>query len=117
MAIFTEVISTSATLALLGLALRWLHGRIVEMEKRHDESLYKPDHQPIYATREDCLRVQGCFLGKIEEIKTLIIDMDRKREAAKDDFRESQNHIENRLVAIETQLRSYNGRNGKPQKG
>ena len=106
MAMMTEVLTTAGILAFLGLALKWLHGRVIAMEGKLHTSLYRPDHQPIYMSRDDCLRLQNGFCAKIEEIKTLIIEMDKKREEAKDDFRESQSKIENRLTAIETELKS-----------
>ncbi len=108
--ILAEILTTGGILALLGLVLKWLHGRVVAMEKTHATALYRQDHQPIYATKEDCGRVQQGFLRNIEEIKALIIKMDAKREDAKDRFTVGQSKIESRLTAIETKLEQYNSR-------
>jgi hypothetical protein len=84
------------------------------MEATHQSSLYNRDHQPIYATKDNCNMVQRDFLAKIEEIKSLIIKMDSKREQAKDQFRDGQMIIKKRLTAIETKLEQYNHRGGNP---
>lgn len=107
-----DIVTSAGILMLLGISLKWLHGRIGALEERHEKSLYKEVHIPLYATREDCLTVQAGFLVKIDEVKNLIIKMDEKREKAKDEYKEGQRNIENRLTAIETKLERYNGSKG-----
>ena len=75
------------------------------MEKKHCDALYTANHQPIYVAEERCDHIKDEFVTKVDEIKTLIIEMDRKRESAKDQFVEGQLKIESRLTAIETSLK------------
>ena len=74
------------------------------MEKKHCSALYTKNHQPIYMTEERCDHIKDVFVVKVDEIKALIVDMDKKRDSAKDQFVEGQLKIESRLTAIETKL-------------
>ena len=97
MTVITDIITAGGILTLLGLCLRWLHGRMVRMEHKHCSDLYTSGHQPRYVTTDTCNT-------KFNELKQLLIDMDHRREEAKDLFAAGQRAIESRLTAIETKL-------------
>ena len=104
MTVVAEVITTGGISALIGLIFGWIWARITKMEKRHCTDLFDDGHQPRYVTVSHCEDVQEKFSGNFNELKTLLLDMDKRREEAKDLFIEGQRQIENRLIAIETKL-------------
>jgi len=81
------------------------------MEKDRALELGKPGGQTNFMLRTECDDVKNTFSTKFEELKQLIIDMDDKREQAKDEAHLAQLVIGERLAAIEAKL---NG-NGRPQ--
>ena len=102
--VIAEILTAGGVMGLIAMIFRWQHSRLIMMEKKHCSALYKPNHQPIYMTIDDCIREKHEFIGKIDEIKVLIMEMDRKREDAKDEHAKGQISIERRLTAIETRL-------------
>ena len=97
MEVVAQVLTAGGIVGLIGLILRWMWNRILKMEKRHCNDLYKQGHQPRYVTTDMCNT-------KFNELKQLLIDMDHRREEAKDLFAAGQRAIESRLTAIETKL-------------
>ena len=99
-----QICTAGGILGLVAMMLKWTWARITRMEKKHCGALYTANHQPIYVTEERCDHIKDEFVAKVDEIKTLIISMDQKRELAKDQFAQGQLKIESRLTAIETRL-------------
>ena len=100
-----QICTAGGIIGLVAMMLKWTWARITRMEKKHCGALYTANHQPIYVTEERCDHIKDEFVVKVDEIKALIIEMDRKRESAKDQFVEGQLKIESRLTAIETSLK------------
>ncbi len=100
-----QICTAGGIIGLVAMMLKWTWARISRMEKKHCSALYTANHQPIYVTEERCDHIKDEFVVKVDEIKALIIEMDRKRESAKDQFVEGQLKIESRLTAIETSLK------------
>ena len=97
MEVVAQVITAGGIVGLIGLILRWMLNKVLKMEKKHCSDLYTSGHQPRYVTAKICDK-------KFSELKQLLIEMDRKREDAKDQFMAGQQAIETRLTAIETKL-------------
>lgn len=87
-----------------GLILKWFHSRMTKMERDRRKEFYQPNGQTNYVPRSECKNIQDTFCIKIEEVKTLIMAMDKKRETAKDEYHEGQQRIGERLAAIEAKL-------------
>jgi len=98
MEIVAQVLTTGGILGLVGLILRWMWTRILKLEARHCCDLFKDGHQPRYVTTDHCNET-------FESLKKLLQGMDARRSEAKDLFLVGQREIENRLIAIETQLK------------
>lgn len=109
--VVVEIITASGILALIAFIFRQLFTRVEDMETKHTKALYKEDGQLIYMTEGRCFIAQQGLSGKIDEIKALIIDMDKKREGSKDQMAANQLKIETRLTKIETKI-GENGRDG-----
>lgn len=107
--VVVEIITASGILALIAFIFRQLFTRVKDMETKHAKALYKEDGQLIYMTEGRCHKAQQDLSGKIDEIKALIIEMDKKRERAKEQMAEIQLKIETRLTKIETKI----GENGR----
>ena len=94
---WSDMIIGSGVLVVVAAISKWQH---VRMEK----ALYRPNGQTNYVPRTECGPIQETFCEKIDEVKVLIIDLDRKREAAKDDYHKEQQDIAVRLAGIEAKL-------------
>ena len=104
MAVVAEVITTGSILGLIALGFRWLYSRITKMEKSHKQDLYQVNGQTNYISRNECRAIQHAFCDKVDEVKALIIAMDKKREEAKDVYHEEQKKIAIQLTAIKGKL-------------
>ena len=101
---WAEAITAGGVLGLVGMVFRFQQTRINKMEKGRKQDLYQPNGQTNYIPRVECKAVQETFCNKIDEVKTLIIDMDNKRENAKDAYHKEQRNIGERLAGIEAKL-------------
>jgi hypothetical protein len=109
--VVVEIITAGGILALISFIFRHIFMRVKDMETKHAKALYKEDGQLIYMSEGRCRIAQEGLSEKIDEIKTLIIKMDEKREKAKDQMAGNQLKIETRLTKIETKI-GENGRSG-----
>lgn len=82
------------------------HSRMDEMEVSHRKDLYQPNGQTNYIPRSEYKADQETFCNKIDEVKSLIISMDEKREDAKDNYHLWQTEVAERLGGIEAKLPS-----------
>lgn len=88
-----------------GLIIRFLWGRMNRVESDQKKALYQSNGQTNYIPRGECKAIQETFCGKVDEVKSLIISMDEKREEAKDVYHEEQKKIAVQLMAIEAKLK------------
>jgi len=98
MEVVSQVLTTGSILGLIAIMFRWVWMRIAKMEKCHRATMFTDAQQPRYVTTEICGQ-------KFDELKKLLLTMDKKREKAKDVFANGQVAIESRLTAIETRLK------------
>jgi len=101
---WTEAITAGGVLGLVGMVFRLQHSRINKMESNRKQDLYQPNGLTNYIPRVECKATQHTFCNKIDEVKSLIISMDEKREEAKDAYHEEQKNIAVKLAAIEAKL-------------
>jgi len=101
---WTEVAAGGSFIGFVSLILRWQQTKISKMEADRKKELYQPNGQTNYMPRAECMTIQTNFCKKIDEVKALIIDMDKKREEAKDAYHNEQQRIVERLAGIEAKL-------------
>ena len=101
---WAEVAVAGGFVGFNGLILRWFSTRMNKMESTRRTELYQPNGQTNYITRSECGHQQEMFCNKIEELKRLLISMDKKRVEAKDELHENQRIIGERLAGIEAKL-------------
>ena len=99
-----ESISGGVVLILVAGVVKFQNSRMKTMESDRKKELYQKNGQSIYVPRVDCLPVQETFCKKIDEVKSLILQMDEKREEAKDIYHEEQKKIAVQLASIEAKL-------------
>ena len=98
-----ESISAGVVLVIVATGVKFLNSRMKTMESDRKKDLFQ-NGQSIYVPRTDCLPIQETFCKKIDEVKSLIISMDEKRELAKDVYHNEQKNIAVQLAAIEAKL-------------
>ena len=91
-------------LAVIGTLSKWTHSRMNRMEANRKQDLYQANGQTNYGPRGECKAVQETFCNKIDEVKTLLVAMDDKREDTKDTYHKEQQNIGERLAGIEAKL-------------
>ena len=101
---WTEIMKTGGILAFIGLIFGWQHSRLNMMDVKRKDELYQKNGQTNYVPRSECIALQKTFCDKIDEVKVLIIDLDKKREKAKDEYHKEQQRIGEKVAAIEAKL-------------
>ena len=84
---WTEIAAGGGFLGLVGIILRFHNGRINSK-----------------MPRQECETKESVMCNKVDEVKNLLITMDEKREAAKDEWHEAQRITGERLSRIEGAL-------------
>ena len=99
-----DLATGGVVLGFVALTAKWQYSRISKVETRQKKALYQHDGQTNYVPRSEYKEDQIELGNKMDEIKDLIIDMDKKREKAKDNYHKDQQEIRDRLKAIEVKL-------------
>ena len=101
---WSEIAIASGFVGFNGLILKWFNTRINKMESNRKKEMYQPTGQTTYVTRAECDHRENMFCNKIEDVKNLILAINKKREHTKDEHHEGQRLIGERLAAIEAKL-------------
>ena len=56
---------------------------VKQLKKKVERALYQPDGITVYMPRGECAAKAVDFCAKITEVKTMLADMDKKREATR----------------------------------
>ena len=86
-----------------------------KMEEKMRQALYKDDGMTIYMPRADCITTEARFCSKLDDIKLLIEkqgsmieEMNRSREAEKDDYHEYQKSLALQIQKLENAISKRN---------
>jgi len=105
---WNEIAIAGGFIGTQGIILGWLNSRMNKMESDRKKELYRPSGQTNYVLRGECAEtkkeIKHTFCDKIDEVKALILNMDTKREEAKDEYYKGWVEIEKRLTRIEAKL-------------
>ena len=99
-----ESISAGVVLIVVGAAVKFQNSRMKTMETDRKKELYQDNGQSIYVPRADCGSIQETFCKKIDKLTGMMVDMDEKRQSAKDDYHNLHREIAVQLASIEGKL-------------
>ena len=101
---YIEISAGLILVSLLMLIWRWLVSRMDRMDKDRKKELFRESGRTNYMLRDDCEVKEASFCRKVDEIKDIMIKMDKNRELAKDEYHYWQSKMGERLSVIEAKI-------------